>query len=84
MHYIPKIGKFSSWRSLFTSREGLRVEVWVGDKKAPALMTIGESGVACFGRSEPQFREAHGTLSCEICHILGVIKVLKGNILCDF
>lgn len=29
----------------------------MGNKKAPALMTIGDSGVACFGRSEPQFRE---------------------------
>ena len=33
------------------------MEVWVGDKMAPVLMTIGESGVACFGRSEPQFRD---------------------------
>ena len=54
---FPKIGKFSSWRSIFTSREGLRVQVWVGDKMASALMTIGESGVACFGRSDAQFRE---------------------------
>ena len=55
------------------------MEVWVGDKKAPVLMTIGESGVACFGRSEPQFRETvalyHELL--KVCHILRIKSTFK-------
>ena len=52
--YLFQIGKFSNWKSLFTSREGREVEILVGNKKAKAVMSIDEDGDGYFDREWPQ------------------------------
>ena len=49
-----QIGKFSNWKSLFTSREGREIEIWVGGKKAYTIMTIDEDGDGFFDREWPR------------------------------
>ena len=49
-----QIGKFSNWKSLFTSREGRDIEIWVGNVKANAVMTVDEDGDGFFDREWPK------------------------------
>ena len=52
-----QIGKFSTFKSLFTSREGRKIEIVVNGKKAGVGMTIDEDGDGYFDR-EIKFRMA--------------------------
>ena len=49
-----QIGKFSNWKSLFTSREGRDIDMFVEDKKASAVLTIDEDGDGFFDREWPK------------------------------
>ena len=49
-----QIGKFSNWKSLFASREGREMEIWVGNKKAKTVMSIDDDGDGYFDREWPQ------------------------------
>ena len=55
LSHFFQIGKFSNWKSLFTSREGREMEIWVGDKKAKAVMSIDEDGDGYFDREWPKY-----------------------------
>ena len=50
MQISPQIGKFSTFKSLFMSREGRKIEIFVSGKKAGVGMTIDEDGDGYFER----------------------------------
>ena len=47
---FSQIGKFSNFSSLFKSREGRKIEIFVSGKKAGITMTIDEDGDGYFDR----------------------------------